>query len=114
MTISALSFYLIPGLSLIVSTALLALQLRMFLRHRHISFLLLFGGTLCALIYVLCLYSLSYYFGRGDPLPDSFPVAWPYVAPALQVAALLLGLWGTASLFNAYNGLSAARGSGDV
>jgi hypothetical protein len=105
-TINGVSLYFLPILSLLVSTAILALQIRMFLRYRHTSFLLLTAATVAELLYSVCWYSLSYYVGRGDLLPDSFPASWPYIATALQAAALILGLWGTVLLFNSYIRLS--------
>lgn len=108
MTINAVGFYFTPALSLVVAIALLALQVRAFRRHRHTSFLLLLGATLCGLIYVISFYALSYFAGHGDLLPESIPASWPYIATTLQIIEPILGLWGIASLFRSYDQLAAA------
>ena len=111
MTIHALGFYFMPALTLAASIALLTLQARAFRRHGHISFLLLILSTTCGLLYLGSLYTLTYLAGRGDPLPDSIPVWWPYIATTLELGQVVLGLWGTASLFSSYGELAAAAAS---
>jgi hypothetical protein len=103
--IHAVGFYFLPALSVLVSLLLLILQLRMWGRTGHRSFLLLAAGSLCGLIYLLGLFGLSFYIGHrdpSDPVPDLLPSTWTYMATALQTGTLVLGLWGMVSLFRSY------------
>jgi hypothetical protein len=107
-TVNALGFYFMPALTLAASIALLVLQARAFRRHGHRSFLLLVLSTTCGLLYLVSLYALTYLAGRGDPVPDSVPALWPYIATILETGQVVLGLWGTASLFSSYGELASA------
>jgi predicted PurR-regulated permease PerM len=110
-TINALGFYFMPALTLGASIALLTLQARALRRHGHRSFLLLVLSTTCGLLYLVGLYVLTYLAAHGDPLPDSAPAVWPYIATILETGQVVLGLWGTASLFSSYGELASAASS---
>ena len=98
--IDVIGFWIMPVASAGVSIALLIIEVRAFLRHKHASFLLLAAGTACVLLYVAGMYGVSYYVQVGN---QSVPNAWLYAGVALQVGAIVFGFWGTASLIGAYD-----------
>ena len=71
-------------------------------RHRQRSFVLLWIGTLCGVMYLLL-----------NVMPIATPIAADietpifYVSSLLVVVQMVLSIWGTAELFQAYRKLDA-------
>ena len=83
--------------------AMLALQLRAFAQHRHVSFLLLSIATVCGLLYL----SVQVWFLWWHP-DQSMQGSWFWVTTVALLFQMVLGLWGTASLFRSYGKLASA------
>jgi hypothetical protein len=104
--VDSLGFWVLPIATSGVAIALLALEVRAFLRHKHMSFLLLAIATACGLLYLAGLYGLSYYVHLAN---QPVPSVWLYTGAILQAAAILFGFWGTASLIQAYDRVVRTR-----
>jgi hypothetical protein len=90
--------------------AMLTLQARAFSRHRHMSFLLLSIATICAIIVLAIPFAFRYLFPRAF-----LSAEWSLVLTLALVFQVVLGLWGTASLFRSYAQLASelrTRGGG--
>ena len=85
---------------------LLWLQLRAYLRHRHLSFLLLSVSTISGLLY-FGLYSAPYIV----PAAASYYHILIILSAGFFAAQVVLGIWGTAALFGSYRALAAASTS---
>ena len=88
--------------SILNGVTLFWLQFRAFRRHRHRSFLLLLVSTTCGFGYLIAAVTLQYLrlLGASDPVWVSF------VPTAFYLATSVLGLWGTAVLFQSYRALT--------
>jgi hypothetical protein len=87
--------------ALVNPLVLLFLQARAFVRHRHLSFLLLVASTTFALLYWVAAAAMFVWYIAG-----SYPPIWLYfVGAMLLIAQLTLGIWGTAALFGSYRAL---------
>ena len=90
----------------ITQIVMLSLQIGGFRRHRHTSFLVLSITTISGLFY-LALGLTQRLAPRGI-----FSVSTVlYLTSALLLTQMILGVWGTASLFKSYGRLSAGVGT---
>lgn len=96
--------YVLIGASLVAQLILVSLQLAAARRHGHRSFFLLCLSTACGIAYLALLLAL----GKWRPAGYSWPPLL-YTLAALYVGQLVLGVWGTASLFGSYRKLAGAR-----
>ena len=93
--------YVLVAAMFLTQAVMLWLQLGASLRHKHRSFLLLAIGSVCGLLYLLI---------NVVPVQMSIeadiagPLFW--VASALLATQMILSVWGTAELFQAYRTLS--------
>lgn len=86
------------------AVVLLALQIRAFRRHSHLSFALLSVATACGLLYFATAETMSFLAYKALSTP-----VWLYpCAAAFLVFQLIFGMWGTISLFRSYRRLSEA------
>ena len=88
-------------LAFVTQLVMLSLQVGAFRRHRHVSFQLLAIATSCGILYVVG--DLAFNFAFQKQFASS---TFLYVMSAFLVVQMILGVWGTASLFNSYRHLS--------
>ena len=95
--------YFILASTLITQLVMLSLQVRAYREHKHVSFFLLSIATTCALLYIVAGQILGY-------LRDTIlaPPLWVFAcATAFLFVQMIVGVWGTVSLFKAYGRLAS-------
>jgi hypothetical protein len=100
----ALGFVMI-GAPFVASLGMLALQTRALLQHRNFSFLLLSLGTISGIL-GLAFSVVPFWW---DPF-DASPATLQRASAAFLLTQCVLGLWGTASLFESYRLLASVVG----
>jgi hypothetical protein len=97
-------YYFVLASTFVTQVAMVSLQMRAFKRHRHVSFLLLSIATACGLFYIVVGQILGAL--RGTPFA---PPLWLFACATVPLfAQMIVGVWGTVSLFRSYRQLSAA------
>jgi hypothetical protein len=100
-------YYLVLASTFITQLVMVSLQIRAFRRHRHASFLLLSIATASGLFYIVVSQTL------GEVRGSAFaPPLWLFACATIPLfAQMIVGVWGTASLFRSYRELSVAPGA---
>jgi hypothetical protein len=96
--------YLILASTFTTQLVMLWLQLRAFREHGHVSFLLLSVATASALLYIVVGQTLGF-------LSHTIlaPPLWVFAcATAFLFVQMIVGVWGTVSLFRSYRQLTVA------
>jgi len=100
-------YYFVLASTVITQVVMVSLQIGAFKRHRHVSFLLLSGATACGLLYIVVGQILGAL--RGTPFA---PPLWLFACATVPLfAQMIVGVWGTVSLFRSYRQLSIVPGA---
>jgi hypothetical protein len=100
--------YFVLASTFITQLVMLSLQLRAFKEHGHVSFLLLSVATACGLLYIVVGQILG--FLRNTIVA---PPLWVFACvTAFLFVQMIVGVWGTASLFKSYRQLRVASRTG--
>jgi hypothetical protein len=102
----ALAYFILIA-EFITQLVMVWLQSRAFQQHKHVSFLLLLVATSCGLLYIVVGQILGL-------LRDTIfaPPVWVFaLVSMLLFAQMIVGVWGTASLFRSYGQL---KGTSDA
>jgi biopolymer transport protein ExbD len=92
------------------AAVMVSLQVRAYREHKHVSFLLLSIATTCALLYIVVGQILG--FLRDTILA---PPLWVFACvTAFLFVQMILGVWGTVSLFRSYGQLASLATSDEV
>ena len=95
--------YFVLASTFITQLVMVWLQVRAYREHKHVSFLLLSIGTTCALLYIVVGQILG--FLRDTILA---PPLWVFAcATAFLFVQMIVGVWGTVSLFKSYGRLAS-------
>ena len=97
-----ISYVLVAG-AFLTQVVMLWLQLRASIRHSHRSFALLAVGTCCGLLYLLVNVVPSKMLIEAGIAGELF-----YVSSSLLAMQMILSVWGTVELFQAYRRLASA------
>lgn len=102
--------YFVLASTFITQLVMLSLQLRAFREHRHVSFLLLSIATTSGLLYMVVGQTLGF---LGNTILA--PPLWVFAcATAFLFVDMIVGVWGTVSLFKSYGRLASPAASDEA
>jgi biopolymer transport protein ExbD len=102
--------YFVLASTFVTELVMLSLQVRAYREHKHVSFLLLSIATTCALLYIVAGQILG--FLRDTILAP--PLRVFACATAFLFVQMIVGVWGTASLFKSYGRLASPAATDEV